>query len=126
MDLPDDLQLPLDRGAPWWYWLAGRPALDFVNTHRERWSRNVETLVTTEDLAEWVVRAGLVAQPPPVDHRLLLAARELPDAIVARTPANDGALSIIDAWLPQAQLPERLTVPPGSSFPAISAGSAGD
>ena len=71
MDLPDDLSLPLDRGAPWWYWLAGRPALDFVNTRRERWRRNVETLVTPEDLAEWVVQAGLLAEPPPVDRELL-------------------------------------------------------
>ena len=55
MDLPADLQLPLERGAPWWYWNGGRPALDFVNTLRERWWRNVETLVTEDDLAEWLV-----------------------------------------------------------------------
>src|ERR1700756_4082400 len=130
MDLPDDLQLPLDRGAPWWYWLAGRAPPGFVNTHRERWWRNVETLVTTEDLAEWVVKAGLVSEPPPIDRGLLVAARELreaisvtTDAIIARTAANDGALSIIEGWLPEAQLPERLAVPAGGAMPVISAGA---
>jgi predicted RNA-binding Zn ribbon-like protein len=130
MDLPDDLSLPLDRGAPWWYWLAGRPALDFVNTHREVWWRNVETLVIPEDFAEWVVRAGLLAEPPLVDRGLLLAARELReaisltiDAILARTAASDDALSIIEGWLPEAQLPERLAVPEGGWPPVLSAGT---
>ena len=129
MDLPDDLSLPLDRGAPWWYWLAGRPALDFVNTHRERWRRNVETLVTPEDLAEWLIQAGLLAEPPPIDHGLLLAARELreaisltTDAIIARTAANDAALRIIEDWLPEAQPPDRLAVPKGGSSPVLSVG----
>ena len=54
MDLPDDLVLPLRSGESWWYWLGGRPSLDFVNTLRERWWRNVETLVTPEDLALWL------------------------------------------------------------------------
>ena len=43
-DLPDALTLPLASGAEWWYWLGGRPALDLVNTLRERWRRRVETL----------------------------------------------------------------------------------
>ncbi len=130
MDLPDDLSLPLDRGAPWWYWLAGRPALDFVNTHRERWWRNVETLVTPEDLAEWIIQAGLLTEPPPVDHELLLSARDLreavsltTDALLARTAADDDALQIIEAWLPEAQLPDRLTVPRDGSQPVLSAGA---
>src|SRR5919202_811760 len=29
-DLPDRLELPLETGEPWWYWLGGRPALDLV------------------------------------------------------------------------------------------------
>jgi predicted RNA-binding Zn ribbon-like protein len=130
MDLPDDLSLPLDRGAPWWYWLAGRLALDFVNTQRERWWRNVETLVTPEDLAEWVLQAGLLTEPPPVDRELLLSARELreavsltTDALLARTAADDDALHIIEAWLPEAHLPDRLTVPRDGSQPVLSAGS---
>ena len=56
-DLPEDLALPLETGAPWWYWLGGRPALDFVNTRRERWRRNVETLTSPQDLAGWLVEA---------------------------------------------------------------------
>ena len=130
MDLPVDLPLPLDRGAPWWYWLAGRPALDFVNTHRERWWRNVETLVTPEDLAEWVVRAGLLAEEPHVDAGLLLCARELreaisltTDAIVERTTPNDHALRIIEGWVPHARLPERFGASDGGWPPVLSAGS---
>ena len=83
MDLPDDLQLPLERGAPWWYWHAGRPALDFVNTLRERWWRNVETLVTEDDLAEWLVATKVLAVQPRVTSATLHAARELREAIDA-------------------------------------------
>ena len=57
-DLPDDLALPLVTGEPWWYWLGGRPALDLVNTRRERWRRRVETLVTPADLGLWLERAA--------------------------------------------------------------------
>ena len=53
-DLPDDLALPLTSGEPWWYWSGGRPAVDFANTLRERWRRNVETLVTQDDLAAFI------------------------------------------------------------------------
>jgi predicted RNA-binding Zn ribbon-like protein len=83
MDLPAGLRLPLERGAPWWYFEGGRPALDFVNTLRERWWRRVETLVTPEDLAEWLVRAELLPAPPPVTAARLRRARELREAIDA-------------------------------------------
>jgi predicted RNA-binding Zn ribbon-like protein len=115
MDLPSDLSLPLERGAPWWYWLGGRPALDFVNTRRERWWRDVETLVTPDDLSEWVVRAGLLADAPPVDAALLAAARDLREAIDAAALAlgepdgpPDEALAVIDSWLAEASVPDRL------------------
>lgn len=115
MDLPDDLALPLERGAPWWYWLGGRPALDLVNTRRERWWRDVETLVTPQDLAEWTVRSGLVAHEPPVDPGLLEAARELREAVDAAVVAlveSSGppaaALAAIDRWLPEALVADRL------------------
>jgi predicted RNA-binding Zn ribbon-like protein len=130
MDLPDDLSLPLERGASWWYWLAGRPALDFVNTRRERWWRNVETLVTPDDLAEWVVQAGLVSDAPPVDTELLLCARELreaislvTDAVVKRTAPDDRAMSSIEAWLPDGRLPEHFGAPDGGWPPILSAGA---
>lgn len=120
MDLPDGLELPLTRGAPWWYWLAGRPALDFVNTRRERWRRNVETLVTPEDLADWFVQAGLLAAPPRVEAELLGSARALResinlavDAVIEQTSPNRDALSIIEGWLPEGNLPQRLVAEEG-------------
>ena len=61
-DLPEELALPLASGAEWWYWLGGRPAIDLVNTLRERWRRRVETLVTPDDLGLWLVRAQLAAR----------------------------------------------------------------
>jgi predicted RNA-binding Zn ribbon-like protein len=129
MDLPRDLLLPLDRGAPWWYWLGGRPALDLVNTRRERWWRDVETLVTPRDFAEWVVRAGLVADEPPVDQALLAAARDvreaINDAVVAlgrpeACPAD--ALATIDRWLPEALVVERLWIG-DDTLPVLTAGA---
>src|ERR1700750_2156568 len=80
-DLPDELALPLTGGAEWWYWLGGRPALDLVNTLRERWRRRVETLVTPSDLGLWLVRAELVETPPRVTRTQLDAARALREAI---------------------------------------------
>src|SRR5207253_5133552 len=111
MDLPDDLKLPLRSGERWWYWLGGRPALDFVNTLRERWWRNVETLVTPTDLVRWLERAHLLAPGsgarPSVAR--LRAARELREsidaalvAITAGEPVPAGALDTIDGWLPAA------------------------
>jgi len=105
MDLPADLSLPLERGAPYWYWLGGRPALDFVNTLRERWWRRVETLVTEDDLAEWLVQAELATDP---DTRGLLGrARELREAIdagvvatLAGEPLPEPARAVIDRELP--------------------------
>ena len=129
MDLPDDLSLPLERGAPWWYWLAGRPALDFVNTRRERWWRNVETLVTGEDLAGWLVQAGLLAGSPPVEAELLSSARALReavslavDAVLDRASPSRGALSTIEGWLPEAVVPDRLVVPQGW-WPVLTPGA---
>ncbi|MBV9192937.1 MAG: ABATE domain-containing protein [Solirubrobacterales bacterium] len=129
MDLSPDLELPLDRGAPWWYWLGGRPALDFVNTRRERWCRDVETLVRPDDLAEWLARAGLVAGAPLAPKTLLEAARGLREAIDSavvavtegRPPPAEG-LAVIDRWLPAALVPDRLTAEPDG--PAILAPGA--
>jgi predicted RNA-binding Zn ribbon-like protein len=113
MDLPEDLSLPLERGAPWWYWLGGRPALDFTNTLRERWRRRVETLVTVEDLADWVVAAGLLDAPPAVSEAMLERARELREAIDAGVVAvlaagviPDHALAVIARELAGATVGE--------------------
>ncbi|MCW2995938.1 MAG: hypothetical protein JWQ18_3433 [Conexibacter sp.] len=105
-DLPDDLPLPLATGEPWWYWSGGRPAVDFVNTHRERWRRGVETLVTPEDLATWLVQAGVMDHPAAVSRKVLVQAVELREAIdallvasIAGAPASGEAITLIDDWL---------------------------
>jgi predicted RNA-binding Zn ribbon-like protein len=134
MDLPHDLRLPLERGAPWWYWLGGRPALDFVNTLRERWWRNVETLVTPADLALWLERAELLtpgSRPRP-PMALLHRARELREsidaAVVASTqgePVDPRALQTIDSWLPAAVTYETLE-PGDDGVPVIGVASPAD
>jgi predicted RNA-binding Zn ribbon-like protein len=109
-DLPDELALPLASGAEWWYWLGGRPAIDFVNTLRERWRRRVETLVTPNDLGLWLVRAELAPAPPRVTRALLREARDLREAIdlcveatLAGRPAPPAAARAIDGWLVDAR-----------------------
>jgi predicted RNA-binding Zn ribbon-like protein len=109
-DLPDDLALPLSSGAEWWYWLGGRPAIDLVNTRRERWRRRVETLVTPGDLGLWLARAGLVAARPRVTRALLEEARDLREAIdacveatLAGAHAPPAAAREIDRWLVDAR-----------------------
>ena len=109
-DLPPDLELPLASGEPWWYWLGGRPSVDFVNTLRERWDRRVETLVTPQDLAAWLERAGVVASAPrDVPVAVVEEARALREAIDALVcaaveghPAPAGAVAHVDDWLVHA------------------------
>jgi predicted RNA-binding Zn ribbon-like protein len=109
-DLPDELALPLSSGAEWWYWLGGRPAMDLVNTRRERWRRRVETIVTPGDLGLWLMRAGLVSARPRVSRALLAEARDLREAIdacveatLAGAPAPPAAAREIDRWLIDAR-----------------------
>lgn len=134
MDLPDDLALPLPSGEPWWYWLGGRPSLDFVNTLRERWWRNVETLVTPDDLALWLERAELLAPDSGLrpSTTLLRRARELREsvdgAVVASTqgrPVDARALQTIDAWLPAAVTYPTLE-PGDDGVPVMGAASPAD
>src|SRR5215208_5557286 len=110
-DLPDELALPLASGAAWWYWLGGRPALDLVNTLRERWRRRVETLVTPADLGLWLERSGVVAEPGPfaVTPAVLDEARALREAIdacvtalVDGTPAPAEPVALVDSFLVHA------------------------
>jgi predicted RNA-binding Zn ribbon-like protein len=116
-DLPADLALPLTSGAEWWYWLGGRPAIDLVNTLRERWQRRVETLVTPDDLGLWLVRAQLLSAPPPVSRATLEEARDLREAIDAgvqatlegRAPTR-AAIAQIDGWLTHAWATPRLAL----------------
>jgi predicted RNA-binding Zn ribbon-like protein len=106
-DLPEHLDLPLATGEPWWYWLGGRPALDLVNTLRERWRRRVETLATPEDLRRWLVEAQVTtagAEAP--DAEVLAEARALREAIdacvaalVEHRPMPAAGVRHIDGWL---------------------------
>jgi predicted RNA-binding Zn ribbon-like protein len=123
MELPDDLALPLRRGAPWWYWSGGRPALDFVNTLRERWWRRVETLVTDDDLAEWLVGAKLLEHTPPIAPGLLARARGLREAIDAGLVAVLDGHAVTEATrealaceLPCAAVPDELIRQPDGSL----------
>jgi predicted RNA-binding Zn ribbon-like protein len=116
-DLPDRLVLPLSSGEPWWYWLGGRPALDLVNTLRERWRRRVETLTSPSDLGEWLVRAELMSERPRVTRALLDDARDLREAIdacveavLASREAPASAVAHIDSWLADAGARPRLAV----------------
>jgi len=116
-DLPEELALPLASGAEWWYWLGGRPAIDLVNTLRERWRRRVETLVTPDDLGLWLVRARLLPAPQRVTRARLGEARELREAIdrcvqaaLARDAAPPAAVTIIDEWLAHAAVRPALAV----------------
>jgi len=116
-DLPDQLAVPLASGEEWWYWLGGRPALNLVNTLRERWRRGVETLASTTDLGLWLVQAELVPEAPRVSRALLEDARDLREAIdlcvraaIAGDPAPRAAVREIDRWLPDAAPRLRLTL----------------
>jgi predicted RNA-binding Zn ribbon-like protein len=109
-------------GPPHWYWLGGRPALDFVNTRRERWRRDIECLLSVEDVVVWLVRARLLPQPMKAPASVLAEARELREAIdagvqaaVARRAPDPAAVALIDDWLALA-----------GSRPALVAGADGE
>ena len=119
-DLPEQLDLPLGTGEPWWYWLGGRPALDLVNTLRERWRRQVETLVTPDDLALWLAQAGVLGGAGAVTDELLAQARDLREAIdacvqatVDGAPLDPAAVGHIDGWLRHAAGRPHLALAPG-------------
>jgi predicted RNA-binding Zn ribbon-like protein len=102
-DLPDGLPA---FGPPYWYWLGGRPALDFVNTRRERWRRDVECLLSVDEVVTWLVRARLLPQPMKAPHSVLAEARELREAIdagvraaVERRAPEPAAVALVDGWL---------------------------
>jgi predicted RNA-binding Zn ribbon-like protein len=85
--------------------LAGRPCLDLTATVDERWGRPVERLRTPQDLADWLVAAGLADQPPAASWQDLAHARTLREAIyqtikrrTGRHPPGPGHLAIINNW----------------------------
>ncbi|MEQ8834923.1 MAG: CGNR zinc finger domain-containing protein [Miltoncostaeaceae bacterium] len=126
-DLPEDLALPLRSGADHWYWLGGSPAVDLVNTLRERWRRRVECLVDGADVAEWLRRAGLLGDDsgalirPNAAH--LARARDLREAIdrslcavVEGRPPGPGDIAVIDDVLALAPRP---ALRPGAAVPEL-------
>lgn len=130
-DLPDDLELPLASGEAWWYWLGGRPAMDLVNTRRERWNRSVETLVTPSDLSGWLAAAGVADPGLRVPAEVLgeaRALREALDALVVATvdgrPPGREALRTVDHWLIHAGTRPRLTAEDG--VPVLGERAAAD
>jgi predicted RNA-binding Zn ribbon-like protein len=129
VDLPDGAFAP---GPAWWYWLGGRPALDLVNTRRERWRRDVDCLTGAGDVVQWLVRSGLLAAPAPAPPGLLSAARELREAIdaaaracVAGTSAAPEPLALIDEWLAYAGGRPQLRLGP-DGWPALGERAASD
>lgn len=81
-----------------WSWAGGRPCLDLVNTVRDRRTAPRELLATPADLAEWLLRAGLVekidgAAVTPAQLERARALRESVDRVVlARAGAADAEL----------------------------------
>jgi predicted RNA-binding Zn ribbon-like protein len=139
LDLPEELVLPLATGEPWWYWSGGRPAVDFVNTRRERWRRGVETLVTPQDLATWLARAGVMETETPrrggsgaVTGKVLAQAIDLREAIdtllvgaIDGTPAPTEAITLIDDWLVFAGVRPQLIAGPDGA-PLLTERAAAD
>jgi predicted RNA-binding Zn ribbon-like protein len=115
-----DVELPLSSGAGHWTWFGGRPALDLVNTRRERWRRDIETLIAPTDLGDWLVEAGLAPSGIESVERELAAGRRLRaaidvsvDALLARRSPPRRAVAEIDGWLDRAQESRRLVLRSG-------------
>ncbi len=130
--IPEVPDQPSPSGAPYWYWLGGRPALDLVNTRRERWRRDVDCLVTPADVGEWLVRAALLPAPMRVPSAVLAEARELREAIdagaraaVAGEAADPAAVTLIDDWLVLAGSRPALLPGPGG-LPVLGERAAAD
>jgi predicted RNA-binding Zn ribbon-like protein len=127
-DLPDP---PFPSGEPYWYFKGGRPAMDFVNTRRERWNRDVECLVSPGDLGAWLLRAGLLPGPMPVRGAVLeeaVALREAIDACVRAAVAGEAppaaAVSLIDDHLVNAGARPQLTL--AGALPVLGERAAAD
>ena len=92
-------------GKPAFRFLAGRACLDLTATVGERRRRQAERLRTPQDLASWLVAAGLADDPPAASRQDVARARTLREAIyetirrrMAGRPAGQGDLAIINNW----------------------------
>jgi predicted RNA-binding Zn ribbon-like protein len=116
---------PFPSGRPYWYWLGGRPALDLVNTKRERWRHDIECLCSPDDLSAWLQCAKLTSVPATAGREDLAGAvwlREAIDACVraavsGESPAAE-SLAVIDGWLEHAVTRPSL-VPDADGAPAL-------
>jgi predicted RNA-binding Zn ribbon-like protein len=129
VDLPDG---PLTPGPEYFYFLGGRPALDLVNTLRERWWRCVDCLTTARDVVTWLERAGVLEGAGSVPRGLLAEARELREAIdacVVRAIAGEAqdaaAVAVVDEWLAFAGGRPQLALGPGG-VPVLGERGPGD
>jgi predicted RNA-binding Zn ribbon-like protein len=129
MDLPEARFTP---GPAFFYWLGGRPALDFVNTHRERWRRSIDCLTSAEDVVEWLVRAELLEAHRPPPRGLLAQARELREAIdgcaiaaVLGVAPDADDVAVVDEWLAYAGARPQLALD-ARGVPVLGERSAGD
>jgi predicted RNA-binding Zn ribbon-like protein len=129
MDLPVG---PFTPGPEHFYWLGGRPSLDFVNTLRERWWRRVDCLTSADDVVEWLVRAGLLDGPAATPRGLVDEARELREAIdacvvraIAGARADPRAVAVVDEWLAFAGARPQLAVD-AAGAPVLGERVAGD
>jgi predicted RNA-binding Zn ribbon-like protein len=129
IDLPEGTVRP---GPSHWYWLGGRPALDFVNTRRERWRRSLDCLTSADDVMDWLGRAGLLAERGRRPRGLLGQARELREAIdacvigaVTGSPADRAAIAVVDEWLAFAGARLQLSLD-ADGLPRLGERSPGD
>jgi predicted RNA-binding Zn ribbon-like protein len=113
-------------GALDWYWLGGRPALDLVNTRRERWRSNLECLTSDRDAVDWLIAAELLPAPARAPRGFGDEARTLREAIdagvraaIAGRPMDPDPLGVIDDWLALAGTRPALAAGP-DGFPVLS------
>ena len=99
--------------------LAARPALDLCNTHL----CGTERLVTTDDLAHWLLATGLADEPPLVSRRDLEAVRVLREDLRPALLAADGRriAEIAERWLDHT--PGHLCVEPETLQPRFLPGA---
>lgn len=94
-----------------WVWDGGRPAIDLLNTVRDRVARPRETLRTPDDLAAWLREAELL-DAADLGEDALEAARRLRAAIDALTfasPSEDD-VALVNAMAAEAPHGARLAL----------------
>jgi predicted RNA-binding Zn ribbon-like protein len=130
-----------------WAWDGGRPALDLVNTYRDRKTGGREQLAEPADLADWLTRARLTTAPRTTARavtahelaearRLREAISRCVDAVLAGDRCPTAALATLNRWaarhrppvptLRQGTPPRAATAPPADPVAAALAATAAD